>query len=157
MEIKKIKKGQEIELTISDLAFGGKGISKVNDLIFFVKDAIPNQKVLAKVNKIKKTYIEAYKIQILDKSIDEVDPTCEHFKYCGGCTLQQMDYNKQLFYKEKQVFDIFHKIGDIKNPKINSIIFQIFHVPWLDKFLSKFKIFRHLARHIIICGEKNNN
>ena len=122
MENKKLKRGQEIELTISDLAFGGRGISKVNDLIFFVKDAIPNQKVLAKVSKIKKKYIEAYKIQILDKSTDEVDPICEHFKYCGGCTLQQMDYTKQLFYKEKQVFDIFNKIGNIKNPSINSII-----------------------------------
>ena len=50
MENKKLKRGQEIELVISDLAFGGQGISKVNDLIFFVKDAIPGQKVLKNVS-----------------------------------------------------------------------------------------------------------
>ena len=54
MEYKKLKRGQEIELSISDLAFGGQGISKLNDLIFFVKDAIPGQKVLTKVSKVKK-------------------------------------------------------------------------------------------------------
>ena len=54
IENKKLKRGQEIELTITDLAFGGRGISKLNDLVFFVKDAIPNQKVIAKISKIKK-------------------------------------------------------------------------------------------------------
>ena len=110
MENKKLKRGQEVELTILDLAFGGKGIAKIDELIFFIKDAIPGQTVLAKISKIKKNYVEAYKIQTLHESTDEVDPACEHYKYCGGCTIQQMDYRKQLFYKEKQVFEIFNKI-----------------------------------------------
>jgi len=122
MEVKKIKKGQEIKLKISDLAFGGQGISKINDLIVFVKNAIPDQTVLAKVIKSKKKYIEAYKLEILKKSSNEVDAECEHFKFCGGCTIQQMKYKKQLFYKEKQVSEIFNKIGGINNPQINSII-----------------------------------
>jgi len=54
MENKKLKRQQEIKLTISDLAFGGRGISKLDDLVFFVKDAIPNQEVIAKISKIKK-------------------------------------------------------------------------------------------------------
>ena len=56
MENKKLKRGQEIKLKISDLAFGGKGISKKDDLVLFVKDAIPNQEVIAKISKIKKKY-----------------------------------------------------------------------------------------------------
>ena len=51
MQYEKIKKGREIKLKISDLAFGGQGISKINDLIVFVKNAIPGQTVLAKVIK----------------------------------------------------------------------------------------------------------
>ena len=54
MENKKLKRGQEIKLTISDLAFGGQGLSRINDLIVFVKNAIPNQTVLAKITKVKK-------------------------------------------------------------------------------------------------------
>ena len=74
MEYKKLKRGQEIELAISDLAFGGRGICKLDDLVFFVKDAIPGQKVIAKISKIKKKYVEAYKIKTLEQSKDEINP-----------------------------------------------------------------------------------
>ena len=122
MENKKLKRGQEIKLKISDLAFGGKGISKKNELVFFVKDAIPNQEVIAKISKIKKKYAEAYSIDTLKDSTDQVNPLCEHFKWCGGCTTQQLDYQKQLYYKQKQVSDILNKIGGEKNLDVNTII-----------------------------------
>ena len=122
MENKKLKRGQEIKLKISDLAFGGKGISKKDDLVFFVKDAIPNQEVIAKISKIKKKYAEAYSIETLKDSTDQVNPVCEHFKWCGGCTTQQLDYQRQLYYKQKQVSDILNKIGGEKNLDINTII-----------------------------------
>ena len=122
MENKKLKRGQEIKLKISDLAFGGKGISKKDDLVFFVKDAIPNQEVIAKISKIKKKYAEAYSIETLKDSTDQVNPVCEHFKWCGGCTTQQLDYQTQLYYKQKQVSDILNKIGGKKNLDINTII-----------------------------------
>ena len=122
MEDKKLKRSQEIKLKISDLAFGGKGISKKDDLVFFVKDAIPNQEVIAKISKIKKKYAEAYSIETLKDSTDQVNPVCEHFKWCGGCTTQQLDYQKQLYYKQKQVSDILNKIGGEENLDINTII-----------------------------------
>ena len=78
MEYKKLKRGQEVELSITDLAFGGRGISKLDNLIFFVKNAIPNQKVFAKISKIKKKYVEAYKIKTIKKSENEIDPKCNH-------------------------------------------------------------------------------
>ena len=65
MENKKLKRGQELELTISDIAFGGQGISKYNDLIFFIKDAIPNQRIIARISRVKKKYVEAFKVKIL--------------------------------------------------------------------------------------------
>ena len=122
MEDKKLKRGQEIHLTISDLAFGGRGISKLDDLVFFVKDAIPNQEVIAKISKIKKKYVEAYNIKTLKDSTNQVDPVCEHFNWCGGCTTQQLDYQKQLHYKQKQISDILNKIGGSKDLDINPII-----------------------------------
>ena len=122
MKEKKIKRGQEIKLTISDLAFGGRGISKYDDLVFFVKDAIPNQKVIAKISKIKKKYVEAYNIKTLKDSTNQVDPVCQHFNWCGGCTTQQLEYQKQLHYKQKQISDILNKIGGEKDLDINPII-----------------------------------
>ena len=122
MENKKLKRRQEIKLKISDLAFGGKGISKYNDMVFFVKDAIPGQTVNAKISKIKKNYAEAYNIETIEKSIDEIDPKCEHFDWCGGCTNQQLYYQKQLEYKHKQISEIMVRIGKAEGLKINQII-----------------------------------
>ena len=119
---KQFKRGQEIELNVSDLAFGGKGISKIDKLTIFVKNGIPGQKIKAKISKSKKKFIEAYHTHTLSKSKDEVDPKCEHFPICGGCTTQQLEYNKQASYKQKQTKDIFKKIGNISNPVINDII-----------------------------------
>ena len=122
MENNKLKRGQDVELEISDLAFGGQGIAKLNELIIFVKDAIPNQKIIARINRVKKNYAEAYKVKTLSKSSNEVDPKCNHFKYCGGCTIQQLNYEKQIYYKQQQVYDIITKIGELKKPKVNDII-----------------------------------
>ena len=122
MENKILKRGQEIKLTISDLAFGGRGISKQDDLVFFVKDAIPNQEVIAKISKIKKNYVEAYSIKTLKDSCNQIEPVCEHFKWCGGCTTQQLNYQKQLNYKQKQISDILNKIAGEKYLDINPII-----------------------------------
>ena len=74
MEQKKLKRRQEIKLKISDLAFGGKGISKLDDMVFFSERCNPNQTVNAKISKIKKNYAEAFNIETLEKSIYEVDP-----------------------------------------------------------------------------------
>ena len=47
---------------------------------------------------------------------------CEHFNWCGGCTVQNLKYQKQLYYKEKQISDIMQRIGKIQKLKINKII-----------------------------------
>ena len=56
-----IKKGSEVEVEIESLAFGGMGVSRLNDKITFVKNAIPGQKVLARIIKKKSAYFEAKK------------------------------------------------------------------------------------------------
>ena len=52
----KVKKGQQIDLEISDVAFGGKGLSKVDGLTVFVKQAVPGDKLTARIVKKKKRF-----------------------------------------------------------------------------------------------------
>mgnify|MGYP001175753380 CR=1 FL=1 len=70
------KKGQHIELDIIDLAFRGKGISKIStdegDFICFVENTLPGQKVLASVKSCKKTYAECRLLEVIEKSEDEL-------------------------------------------------------------------------------------
>ena len=117
-----IKKGQEIELTIDSLAYGGRGVSKADGFVIFVKNAIPGQKVKALIYRKKKGYAEARPLEILEESPHVVDAPCEHFAFCGGCTFQQLDYSEQVNQKKQQVEDLFRRQAGISDMSIDEVI-----------------------------------
>ena len=96
-----VKKGQELILKIDSLAYGGKGVSRVDDFVIFVKNAIPGQRVTARITKKRSSYLEAQSLEVLNKSPYEVEIQCEHFSDCGGCSFQNLDYNKQIEAKNR--------------------------------------------------------
>ena len=68
--------------------------------------------------KKRKNYREAKVVGFKKYSEDRVEPFCEHFGVCGGCKWQNLPYDKQLYYKQKQVFDQLTRIGKIDLPEI---------------------------------------
>ena len=118
----KLSKGQILDLDITSLAYGGMGISHYEDIIIFVKGAIPGEKVKAKIYKKKKNYLEAYSVENIKASKHSTNPVCEHFGVCGGCSFQNLNYDEQLNQKNMQVRDLFTRIGGITSPNINQII-----------------------------------
>lgn len=133
----KIKKGDIVQLQIEKYAFEGKGIAKVskNELlglneedgneknyVVFVHGTYPGDFVKARLTKIKKSYAEAIIVEILSPSSDRVQAKCKYFGLCGGCKQQDLSYSKQLEYKQKQVEEIFNKLGGIKDFSIEPIL-----------------------------------
>ena len=110
-----LKKGSEIIVIIDSLAFGGKGIARYNNIVIFVKNGIPNQKLKVLIIKKSKTYFEAKILEIISESKYYQNPICEHFKYCGGCSFQNLDYKIQTKEKSAQIKNIFNRIGGFKN------------------------------------------
>ncbi len=103
-----------ITLDISALGFEGGAIAKKDDMVYFVKGAVPGDKVNAIITRKKKSYREAFTKEILEFSPDRVDPKCEHFGVCGGCKWQQLSYEKQLFWKKQHVIDAFQRIAKVE-------------------------------------------
>lgn len=122
MEQSALKKGTEIDLTIESLAYGGKGIAKIDDFVIFVKDSIPGQKVKALIYKKRSGYTEARPLEVIQESQDFTEPLCKHFKYCGGCTFQQLIYEKQIEQKVQQVKDAYQRLAGIDKVTIDKII-----------------------------------
>ena len=117
-----IKKGADIELNIESLAFGGMGVAHLNDIVTFVKNAIPGQKVNARITKKRSSYLEARSLEVLSESPHFTDVKCEHFADCGGCTFQNLDYNQQIIAKEQQVKDVFRRIGGLMDVECKPIV-----------------------------------
>ena len=118
----KIKRGTELDLVIESLAFGGQGVAHHDGKVVFVRFAIPGQTVRAKVMRVKSGYIEAVRQEVLVESPFAVKPECSHSRYCGGCTLQNLEYSQQLLAKEQQVQDVFERLGGLEIPELRPIL-----------------------------------
>ncbi len=106
-----VKKGQELELQVTGLAFGGRGLARVDGLTVFVDQTAPGDRVLARVVRSKKSYAEARLIRVLAPSALRVQPPCAYSGICGGCKWQFLDYSEQLRYKRKHVREALEHIG----------------------------------------------
>ena len=117
-----IKKGQLLELDISGIAFGGKGIAKINGLIVFVEQAVPLDRIIARIVKRKKQYAEARVESIIEPSPFRIKPPCMYSGFCGGCKWQFLNYDKQLEYKQQHVKESIERIGLIQDVPVHSTI-----------------------------------
>ncbi len=81
----KMKKGQPIEVEISDIAFGGKGLVRINGLVVFVDQAVPGDQALIRITHKKKNHAEARVMELLKASPHRIQPPCVYSGFCGGC------------------------------------------------------------------------
>lgn len=106
-----VGKRKDLELEIENLAFGGRGIARVNGMVVFVERAIPGDKVIARVFKKKRQFAEARTIEVIKPSPKRIEPKCSYFGTCGGCKWQFLSYEDQLSYKTSHVKEAFLHIG----------------------------------------------
>ncbi len=97
----------------TDTGEEGKAVVKHNERVIFVKGLVPGVIADIKIVKKKKKYALGRVIQIKTLSPLRVKPGCKHFGICGGCSWQNLDYEKQIAFKQKHVEDAFARIGRI--------------------------------------------
>lgn len=106
-----MQKNDVVTVTIEDIGVNGEGIGKVNGYTLFIKDAVIDDVVEAKVMKAKKNYGYARLMNILIPSEYRVKPKCEFARKCGGCQIQEMSYERQLQFKQDKVRGNLERIG----------------------------------------------
>ena len=109
------KKGDMIELDITDMSTTGEGIGKTGAFTWFVKDSVVGDRISASVMKTKKSYGYARLNEVIKPSKDRIQPQCSVARACGGCSLQNMSYESQLELKDKMIINNLIRIG--KFPK----------------------------------------
>lgn len=113
---------QLITLDITDIAFGGDGIGRVDGFVVFVPFVIAGERVEARVVEVKRRYATADLVRVLTPSSHRVEPMCSYYANCAGCQYQHIAYPHQLELKRKQIIDIFQRIGAMKNPPIDPVV-----------------------------------
>ncbi|MBU2951805.1 23S rRNA (uracil(1939)-C(5))-methyltransferase RlmD [Tamlana agarivorans] len=108
---------------VIDAGAKGKTIAKAPDgKVIFLPNAVPGDIVDVQTFKKRKAYYEG-KATVFHKLSDKrTAPQCEHFGTCGGCKWQDMAYEHQLFYKQKEVTNNLTRIGHIELPEVTPIL-----------------------------------
>jgi 23S rRNA (uracil1939-C5)-methyltransferase len=120
---KRTKKLAFTNVEVLDAGAKGKTIAKAPDgKVIFLSNAVPGDIVDVQTFKARKAYYEA-KATVFHKLSDKrTTPVCEHFGVCGGCKWQDMAYEHQLFYKQKEVTNNLTRIGHIQLPEVTPIL-----------------------------------
>ena len=106
-----LKKNDSIELTITDIGVNGEGYGRYEGCSFFVKNAVPGDRVRAVITRMNKGYGYAKVLEVLEASAQRVKPACPNAERCGGCQIMQLSYDEQLRIKEEKVRSCLTHIG----------------------------------------------
>jgi len=112
---------QQHVVEITDVAFGGDGVGRHDGLVVFVPFSAPGDTVKARILKRTARFLRGEIAEILSPSESRVAPPCRYFMKCGGCRYQHIGYPAQLSIKQKQLSDLFQRIGRIAQPPIRPI------------------------------------
>jgi len=145
------KIGDQLTLTIQDIAFGGEGVGRAgvpgdgsretgtvvagdagsaldprlstpDSFVVFVPFVLVGEVVEVEITEVKKNFARAKLLRVAQPSPERVEPACRYFGRCGGCQYQHIDYPTQLRLKHKQIADLFQRLGGIDPAVVRPVI-----------------------------------
>lgn len=107
-----------VTLEIEGLSSEGAGVARHEGKVHFVPGAFPGERVEAEIVSARRRFDRARLVRVIDPSPDRRAPRCPHLDYCGGCSIQTLDYSAQLLAKSTHVRDCLERIGGCQVPEL---------------------------------------
>lgn len=111
--------GDRIKLTLTDMAYLGHAMGKVDGQVVFAAFGIPGEEALVEVWRRKNDYPSGRVVEVIKPSPHRVSPPCPYFGRCGGCQLQHIKYEFQLELKRRVVEEQLRRIGKMTSPPVS--------------------------------------
>ncbi len=107
--------GLEVEFDIADVAYGGRGVGRVEagGLAVFVHGTLEGERVRARLASVHKRYAEAELLTVLSASAARSEPACPLAGRCGGCAYQHVVYAEEVEIKHRQLAALLTRIGGL--------------------------------------------
>lgn len=110
-------------LEVTDAAAKGKAVAKAPDgRVVFINNAVPGDVASVRIFKKRKGFYEGTAISFSKLSEKRATPLCSHFGVCGGCKWQDLQYEHQLAYKQREVEENLRRIGKVELPPVSPIL-----------------------------------
>lgn len=107
----KPKRSSVVEVRIEGLSPNGRGLARADGLTFSVADALPGDRVEARVGRVREGVVEARMTAMLEPGLRRIPAACAHFGACGGCLWQEVAYEDQVRLKMEMVRDALGRAG----------------------------------------------
>lgn len=117
-----VKVGDEITVDINGYATHGEGVGRHEGFTIFVPDCLDGEKVLTRIELVKKNYARGKLLRVLEKSPQRIAPGCGIYGQCGGCQLLHMKYSGQLEFKRRRVIEVMERLGGFKDVTVHPVI-----------------------------------
>ena len=118
-----LSKDKTYIVDIVDIGQGGVGIGKFEGFTVFVDGGLVKDKIKVKITKSKKNYAVGDIVEIIEPSPYRVERKCsKELKDCGGCQIQELDYQEQLNLKTNEVRQVISRIGKLDDVVIHDAI-----------------------------------
>ena len=93
------------KVRIHDLDPRGRGVGRADGKMTFVHGALPGEEVVCRRVRRHRSFDEAVVQEVVEPSPDRVEPKCDFYERCGGCSLQHLSYDAQLRHKERMLLE----------------------------------------------------
>ena len=110
--------GSEVELEAGPLAHGGAAVCRLNGFVVFAQGAVPGDRVIARLGKVKRSHAEARVTEVLEAGPTRIDPVASH----PGAPWQIMTYEAQLAAKQEAVEQAIRRLGGFENVPVEQIV-----------------------------------
>lgn len=120
-----------VELDISDMAQGGRGLARLDGKPVFLPYTIPGESVTAETTNRRGSATFARGIELRAASADRVAPRCAHFGpgRCWECQWQHIDYPAQLLLKQDVLADQLSRQGHLPDALIEAVLRPVAPAP----------------------------
>ncbi len=117
-------------VTVGDVAAGGHCVARVDGEVYFVRHALPGERVRIEVTDRKKRFAFADAVEILEASPDRIEPPCPWAGpgKCGGCDFQHATHEAQRRLKARVLTDQLARIGGLDAARLEGI--EVEALPW---------------------------
>jgi 23S rRNA (uracil1939-C5)-methyltransferase len=96
---------------IESMSHEGRGITHIDGKTVFVFGALKGEEVQIQIRKTNRNYDQAVTLEVIKASTKRVQPKCDAFDVCGGCSLQHMDNDDQVAFKQQSLLEMMGHAG----------------------------------------------
>lgn len=123
--------------SISALDQEGRGIAHRDGKALFIENALPGERVDFEPRRIKPTYEFGIATAVQHVSPYRVTPRCRYFGVCGGCSLQHIDADAQVAFKQRILEEQLERIGRVHAERILS---PVYGPAWRYRHRARFSV-----------------